>query len=92
MEICRLQGDVESDGPAITQSSGQGGPPAVQAAAGFPVYARAHRSLFVGVLSRGTRLPADVIPKIVDYWAHVGWYAIEKDEREYIYSDSELDD
>ena len=47
---------------------------AVQAAGGFPVYARAHRSLFVGILSRGTRLPADVIPKIVDYWAHLGWY------------------
>ena len=44
------------------------------AAGGFPVYARAHRSLFVGILSRGTRLPADVIPKIVDYWAHLGWY------------------
>ena len=36
--------------------------------------ARAHQSLFVGILSRGTRLPADVIPKIVDYWAHLGWY------------------
>ena len=47
---------------------------AVQAAGGFPVYARAHRSLFVRILSRGTRLPADVIPKIVDYWAHLGWY------------------
>ena len=47
---------------------------AVHVAGGFPVYARAHRSLFVGILSRGTRLPADVIPKIVDYWAHLGWY------------------
>ena len=47
---------------------------AVQAAGGFPVYARVHRSRFVGILSRGTRLPADVIPKIVDYWAHLGWY------------------
>ena len=47
---------------------------AVHAAGGFPVYARAHRSSFVGILSRGTRLPADVIPKIVDYWAHLGWY------------------
>ena len=26
------------------------------------------------IFSRGTRLPADVIPKIVDYWAHLGWY------------------
>ena len=47
---------------------------AVQSAGGFPVYARAHRSRFVGILSRGTRLPADVIPTIVDYWAHPGWY------------------
>ena len=47
---------------------------AVQAAGGFPVYARAHRSSFVGILSRGTRLPSDVIPTIVDYWAHLGWY------------------
>ena len=50
---------------------------AVQAAGGFPVYARAHRSSFVGILSRGTRLPADVIPKIVEYWAHLGWYKYE---------------
>ena len=61
---------------------------AVHAAGGFPVYARAHRSRFAAIFSRGTRLPADVIPKIVDYWAHVGWYAIEKDDREY---DQELD-
>ena len=32
----------------------------------------AHRSLFVGILNRGTRLPADVIPKIVEFWAHFG--------------------
>ena len=47
---------------------------AVHAAGGFPVYARAHRSRFAAIFSRGTRLPADVIPKIVDYWAHLGWY------------------
>ena len=47
---------------------------AVQAAGGFPAYARGHRSRFVGILSRGTRLPADVIPKIIEYWVHVGWY------------------
>ena len=50
---------------------------AVHAAGGFPVYVRAHRSSFVGILSRGTRLPADVIPKIVEYWAHLGWYKYE---------------
>ena len=47
---------------------------AVQAAGSFPAYARGHRSRFVGILSRGTRLPADVIPKIIEYWVHVGWY------------------
>ena len=33
-------------------------------------------------MNRGTRLPTDVIPKIVDYWAHVGWYAVERDGRD----------
>ena len=47
---------------------------AVHAAGGFPVYARAHRSRFAAIVSRGTRLPSDVIPTIVDYWAHPGWY------------------
>ena len=47
---------------------------AVQAAGGFPAYARAHRSRFAAIFSRGTRLPVDVIPTIVDYWAHLGWY------------------
>ena len=40
------------------------------------------QSMFAAIFSRGTRLPADVIPKIVDYWAHVGWYAIERDQRD----------
>ena len=30
--------------------------------------------MFAAIFSRGTRLPADVIPKIVDFWAHLGWY------------------
>lgn len=47
---------------------------AVHAAGGFPAYARAHRSLFVGILSRCTRLPAVIIPKIIEYWVHLGWY------------------
>ena len=50
---------------------------AVQAAGGFPAYARAHRSRFAAIFSRGTRLPVDVIPTIVDYWAHLGWYKYE---------------
>ena len=47
---------------------------AVEAAGGFPAYARAHRSIFVAIFSRGTRLPTDVLPRIVEYWAHLGWY------------------
>ena len=65
---------------------------AVLEAGGIRAYEKQHRTTLANVLNRGTRLPADVIPKIVDYWAHVGWYAIEKDEREYMYSDSELDE
>ena len=30
--------------------------------------------MFAAIFSRGTCLPADVIPKIVDFWAHLGWY------------------
>ena len=30
--------------------------------------------MFAAIFSRGTRPPADVIPKIVDFWAHLGWY------------------
>ena len=47
---------------------------AVHAAGGFPAYARGHRSMFAAFFSRGNRLPADVIPKIVEYWAHLGYY------------------
>ena len=47
---------------------------AVHAAGGFPTYARAHRSLFVGILSSCTPLPAVIIPKIIEYWVHLGWY------------------
>ena len=44
---------------------------------GVTSYARAHRSRYAPIFSRGTRLPADVIPKIVEYWAHLGWYKYE---------------
>ena len=47
---------------------------AVHAAGSFPAYARGHRSMFAAIFSRGRRLPADVIPKIVEYWAHLGCY------------------
>ena len=65
---------------------------AVLDAGGIRAYERLHRSTLANILNRGNRLPTDVIPKIIDYWAHVGWYAIEKDEREYMYSDSELEE
>ena len=47
---------------------------AVHTAGGFPAYARAHRSIFVAIFSRGTRLPTAVLLTIVEYWAHLGWY------------------
>ena len=47
---------------------------AVHTAGSFPAYARGHRSMFAAIFSRGRRLPADVIPKIVEYWAHLGCY------------------
>ena len=30
--------------------------------------------MFAAIFSRGTRLPPDVIPKIVEYWAELGCY------------------
>ena len=48
---------------------------AVRDAGGVRAYERLHLATLVNILNRGTRLPADVIPKIVEYWAHVGWYA-----------------
>ena len=55
---------------------------AVLEAGGIRAYERQHRTTLANILNRGTRLPADVIPKIVDYWAHVGWWAIERDRRD----------
>ena len=50
---------------------------AVHTAGSFPAYARGHRSMFAAIFSRGRRLPADVIPKIVEYWAHLGCYQFQ---------------
>ena len=47
---------------------------AVHAAGGLAPYARAHRSIFVAIFSRGTLLPTAVLLTIVEYWAHLGWY------------------
>ena len=55
---------------------------AVLEAGGIRASERQHRTTLANILNRGTRLPADVIPKIVDYWAHVGWWAIERDRRD----------
>ncbi len=48
-------------------------------AGGVRAYERLHRTTLANILKRGDRLPASVIPKIVEFWAHVGWYAIEHD-------------
>ena len=47
---------------------------AVLEAGGIRAYERQHRTTLANILNRGDRLPADVIPKIVDFWAHLGWY------------------
>ena len=38
-------------------------------------HAKAHRTRLVATLvSKFTRIPADNIPLVVDFWAHVGFY------------------
>ena len=41
-------------------------------AGGWKGYAQAHRASLVAMLVPKLRLPADVIPLVVDFWAHVG--------------------
>ena len=43
---------------------------------GFAQYERAHRRRLAWILGRGTRVPAELLPTIIDFWAHVGWYAV----------------
>ena len=44
-------------------------------AGGFAAHAKAHRARLVATLvSKFTRIPADNIPLVVDFWAHVGFY------------------
>ena len=44
-------------------------------AGGFAAHAKAHRTRLVATLvSKFTRIPADNIPLVVDFWAHVGFY------------------
>ena len=41
-------------------------------AGGWKGYAQAHRASLVAMIVPKLRLPADVIPLVVDFWAHVG--------------------
>ena len=43
---------------------------------GFKQYERSHRRRLALILGRGTRVPAELLPTIIDFWAHVGWYAL----------------
>ena len=44
-------------------------------AGGFAAQVKAHRTRLVATLvSKFTRIPADNIPLVVDFWAHVGFY------------------
>ena len=48
---------------------------AVAAAGGYVPYERAHRQrLVVMFVPKFTWLPAEIIPTVVDFWAHVGYY------------------
>jgi hypothetical protein len=44
-------------------------------AGGFAAHAKAHRARLVTTLvPKFIRIPADNIPLVVDFWAHVGFY------------------
>ena len=43
-------------------------------AGGWKRYAQAHRTRLVATFAPKLRLPADVIPLVVDFWANVGMY------------------
>ena len=48
---------------------------AVSAAGGYVPYARAHRKRLAAIFApKFTWLPAEVVPTIVEFWAHVGHY------------------
>ena len=48
---------------------------AVAAAGGYVPYERAHRQRLIAIfVPKFTWLPAEVVPTIVDFWAHVGHY------------------
>ena len=43
-------------------------------AGGWKRYAQAHRKRLADMFASKLRLPADVIPLVVDFWASVGMY------------------
>ena len=43
-------------------------------AGGFEALAKAHRERLVATFVPKLRVPADVVPLVVDFWAHVGFY------------------
>ena len=48
---------------------------AVSAAGGYVPYARAHRKRLAAIFApKFTWLPAEVVPTVVEFWAHVGHY------------------
>ena len=48
---------------------------AVAAAGGYVPYERAHRQRLAAIfVPKFTWLPAEVVPTIVEFWAHVGHY------------------
>ncbi len=46
----------------------------VVSAGGFELLAKAHRARLVATFVPKLRIPADVVPLVVDFWAHVGFY------------------
>ena len=46
----------------------------VRAAGGFGRYEQAHLAKLVQMLAPKLGLPTDVVPLVIKYWAHVGFY------------------
>ena len=48
---------------------------AVAAAGGYVAYEKAHRTKLAAIFApKFTWVPAEVVPTIVEFWAHVGHY------------------
>ena len=65
---------LKDDLAALNRALDEGADPTLAGANGYNVLFVAVTYMFAAIFSRGTRLPADVIPKIVEYWAHLGFY------------------